>query len=234
MPRRPQIPVTRIAMDEVIKDARYSLPIAELELPHRVHYALMKENIEFTGQLVQLSINGILRLPNCASKSLHDVVSALAANGLKLNTAIIDKPENETEFADILRKNKGVALAQNTAVVPPDASTLAAIEPVVAESRKQAFQTAGQMLLEVARDLNRGQFKFAEDTDTGSLPDSLVVLAKAINDVRNQGFQDAARLMSALGERFSSPAFQKILMDGIERHDRKRSAETGAPTSGVA
>lgn len=82
----------------------YFEPVYEvLSLPVRVDNALKNDCIDYIGDLVTLSPDFLMRIPNFGRKSLKDLEKEMAANGLSLSTPKIEGWE-EARAAHILRE----------------------------------------------------------------------------------------------------------------------------------
>jgi hypothetical protein len=63
----------------------------------------------------------------------------------------------------------------------------------------------------------------------GEAADFLRGLGAPFDEIKKRGFKDASALVRALGERFPDPAFQKMLVESLKRHDRKHGAKPSEP-----
>ena len=59
-------------------------PIDELDLTARAHNVLRAEGIDNIGDLLQLTSQQVMMLPNCGMKTLREIQEALAKNGYAL------------------------------------------------------------------------------------------------------------------------------------------------------
>lgn len=71
-------------------------PVDDLELTVRSANCLKAEDIFFIGDLVQRSENELLKTPNLGKKSLNEIKSILAKNGLALGMQIENWPTQES------------------------------------------------------------------------------------------------------------------------------------------
>jgi hypothetical protein len=101
----------RTTMDDVLKDYRYALPVRALRLSSWAQRGLINDNLAFVGQVVEKTETDLMGIPNFGQKSLDEIKIALTTRGLRLNTIIVDRPDNET-FITVLKKHSAEATAQ--------------------------------------------------------------------------------------------------------------------------
>ena len=233
---------TQITFGQVLTDLGYSLPVDELELSNRTKNALYRDDTLFAGELVQKTEAQLLRIPNFGRLSLSEVKGALESRGLKLDTEILDRPEDNNAFRNALDENRDAALVQEkqraaeraaeqekqrAAGIVADVTSVAPVFKAVAEAiainRSRAFEQAAVLLVDAANKIKPSGTVIPE-----SLPDPFQSVAKTLDEALNGGFQDAAMLVRRLGERLPDPVFQKILAESFERHDQQRVAKPNA------
>lgn len=65
-----------------------SRPIEDLEMMRRINNCLKGSNIYYIGDLVQWTLEDLLRAPNLGSKSVNEIREVLSSRGLSLGTKI--------------------------------------------------------------------------------------------------------------------------------------------------
>jgi hypothetical protein len=127
----------RTTMSDMLKDYRYALPVRALGLSSRALRALINDNLAFVGQIIEKTETELLGIPNFGQKSLDEVKMILKKMGLRLNTLIVDRPDNVT-FVTVLKKRSVEAtthdevsqrrvLARNDDVVEMATATVTAL-----------------------------------------------------------------------------------------------------------
>lgn len=150
----------RTTMSDVLKDDRYALPVRALGLSSRTLRALINDNLAFVGQIVEKTETELLGIPNFGQKSLDEVKMILKKMGLRLNTLIIDRPDNVT-FVTVLKKRSVEAtthdegsqsrvLTRNADVIEMSTATVTALPK---ESIAGAFKQMGKLLNSVVERL---------------------------------------------------------------------------------
>lgn len=140
-------------MNDVLEDYRYALPVRALGLSSRALRALLNDNLTFVGQIVEKTETEMLGIPNFGQRSLDEIKMILKEMGLRLNTLIVDRPDNET-FATVLKRRSIEAithdevsqrhvLARNANVVEISTATMTALPN---ESIAGAFKQMGKLL----------------------------------------------------------------------------------------
>jgi len=220
---------TKITMQEIIRDLRYSLPVAELGLSVRAKNALEGNGIGFVGQLVEKNEAKLRRIPNFGSLCFSQVKGALESRGLELDTEILDRPNDSNVFLQVFNKNREAALVQDkhraagvVAGVSPDSQVFMIVAEMLVANRRQAFQQAAGLLLEAS-----SKIKPPSNVRLDALPASLPAAVKIFDESESAAFEDAAMVVRKLSERLTDPVFQEMLTESFRRYDQQRVASPG-------
>jgi hypothetical protein len=97
-PAEPQPPDLAVDLDPILLRS-----IDVLELTVRAYNCLKAEDISYVGELVQLTENGLLKIPNLGRKSLSEIIAVLSLRGLALGTRLESWPPSGIDSpADLL------------------------------------------------------------------------------------------------------------------------------------
>jgi DNA-directed RNA polymerase subunit alpha len=93
----PNSVLRRVAGIDVSFNQNLLHPVSKLELSVRSAVCLENDNINYVGDLVQISESELLRTPNFGRKSLNEIKEVLTQMGLHLGMELTDWPPKDIE-----------------------------------------------------------------------------------------------------------------------------------------